>query len=54
MKRPAIVRALQLIGCFCIADFFGGTGLVSFPVAVMLCVLWFLIIEISWETRFPW
>jgi hypothetical protein len=54
MKRPPIVRALQLIGCFCIAMFLGGTGFVSFPVVVMLGILWFLVIEISWETRFPW
>lgn len=54
MKRPPIVRALQLIGCFCIAVFFGGSNIVSFPICVALAILWFLIIEISWETRFPW
>lgn len=54
MKRPPIVVALQLMGCFCIAVFLGGTGFIKFPSCVVLAILWFLVIEICWETRFPW
>ena len=50
MRRPFIVRALQLLGCYCIISVF-----LAFPfVAMIFMIFWWLMVEILWDTRSNW
>jgi hypothetical protein len=47
---PLVVKALQFLGCWIIAFVVHP----PLPTALLFSVMWFLVIEILWDTRFPW
>ncbi len=51
MRYPPIVRALQLAGAAVIFGVFPGLPLLG---GLMLCALWYFLIEYAWDTRPRW
>jgi hypothetical protein len=50
MKYPLIVRGLQVFGAFIIGWHLRVLG----PAALLLTGMWVVLVEICWDTRFPW